>query len=179
MGRCARMTGKVARLAIGLAIGVAFVLPAAAASFYLFPVQEIEGMSAEGQKARRMLDPGVMARLFGDKAGQQAQAALVTQFVNQLHGAYPDSLIHARQVADNNIGQGHRFVNEGSLQCRAAPSFKVADTYAVVLAVQGRARRQRRGAGAGDAQPAVCPAESGQGCLHDERDGLYAVSIQP
>lgn len=135
MGHCVRMTGKIARLVIGLGIGLAIVLPAAAASFYLFPVQEIEGMSAEGQKARRMLDPGVMARLFGDKAGQQAQAALVAQFVNQLHGAYPDSLIHARQVADNNIGQGHRFVNDGSLQCRAAPSFKVADTYAVVLGI--------------------------------------------
>ena len=125
--------GALRALTLGLAAATA--IPAAAASFYLFPVQEIEGMSVEGRKARGMLDAGVMARLFGDKGGQAAQAAMVTRFVERLNSAYPASLIHARQVADNNIGTGHRFVNDGNLQCRAAPSYKVADTYAVVLGI--------------------------------------------
>jgi len=129
-----RRSAFAARLAAGL-LAAAAALPAAAASFYLFPVQEIEGMSPEGSQARALLDKKVMTRLFGGQAGQQAQAALLERFVGQLHQAYPQSLIHARQVADNTIGSGHRFVNDGSLQCRAAPSYKVADTYAVVLGV--------------------------------------------
>lgn len=124
-----------ARLGAALLAAAAASLPGAAASFYLFPVQEIEGLSQEGRKARALLDGAVMARLFGDQAGQEAQATLLARFVGQLNQAYPASLIHARQVADNNIGSGHRFVNDNSLQCRAAPSYKVADTYAVVLGI--------------------------------------------
>jgi hypothetical protein len=122
-------------LAAGLLAGLGSALPAAAGSFYLFPVQEIEGMSPEARQARTLLDPKVMARLFDGAEGQAAQAALLKRFVGQLNAAYPDSLVHAKQVADNRIGSGHRFVNDNSLQCRAAPSFAVADTYAVLLGV--------------------------------------------
>jgi hypothetical protein len=122
-------------LAAGLLAGLGAALPAAAGSFYLFPVQEIEGMSPEARQARTLLDPKVMARLFDGAEGQAAQAALLRRFVGRMNAAYPDSLVHARQVADNRIGSGHRFVDDNNLQCRAAPSFAVADTYAVVLGV--------------------------------------------
>ncbi len=122
-------------IAAGMLAGLGAALPAGAASFYLFPVQEIEGMSPEARTARSLLDPKVMARLFDGADGQAAQAALVARFVGQLGAAYPASLIHAKQVADNKVGSGHRFVNDKNLQCKTAPSFAVADTYAVLLGI--------------------------------------------
>ncbi len=120
--------------AAGLLAG-ALSASASAASFYLFPVQEIEGMSAQARKARSLLDARVMTRLFDGDAGTAAQVALVKRFVSQLAGAYPQSLVHARQVADSRIGSGHRFVDDNDLQCNAAPSVAVAETYAVVLGI--------------------------------------------
>lgn len=123
--------------AAGLALGAGAAPPAGAAghAFYLFPVQEIEGMSKEARQARSLLDARVMARLFDGDAGMAAQAGLVKRFVSQLAGAYPQSVVHARQVADSRIGSGHRFVDDNALQCKAAPSVGVADTYAVVLGI--------------------------------------------
>lgn len=122
-------------LIAAMVAGLGAALPTQAASFYLFPVQEIEGMSPEGRQARSLLDPKLMARLFDDTAGQAAQAALIARFVGQLGQAYPASIIHARQVADIKFGSGHRFINDSSLQCKTAPSFAVADTYAVLLGI--------------------------------------------
>lgn len=121
--------------AAGLLAALVAALPAAAASFYLFPVQEIEGMAPQARQARSLLDPKLMQRLFDDPAGQAAQAALIKRFVGQLGAAYPASIIHAKQVADNKLGSGHRFIDDNSLQCKTAPSFAVADTYAVLLGI--------------------------------------------
>ena len=117
------------------ALGLAMAGQAGAASFYLFPVQEIEGASKEGQAARSLLDKQVMERLFGGPAGQQAQAALVRRFVGRLAAAYPESVIHPKQVGDVNIGSGHVFLDRPDLQCKSAPSYNVADTYAGVVGV--------------------------------------------
>lgn len=121
--------------ASGLLLAAGAVAPAAASSFYLFPVQEIEGMAPQARQARSLLDARVMARLFDGDAGRAAQAALIKRFVGQLAEAYPQSLVHARQVADSRIGSGHRFVDDNDLQCKAAPSVGVGDTYAVVLGI--------------------------------------------
>ena len=109
--------------------------PAGAASFYLFPVKEIEGMSAQGRQARTLLDPGLMRRLFDEGDGKDTQAALVARFVRRLAESYPQSLVHARQVGDNRSGGAHAFVDDDNLQCKAAPTVSVADTYAVLLGV--------------------------------------------
>ncbi|SFB89973.1 hypothetical protein [Massilia yuzhufengensis] len=127
-------------LSAALLAGLGVALPAAGASFTLFPVQEIEGMSPQARQARSLLDAGLMQRLFDGAAGREAQVALVRRFVASLAQAYPESLVHARQVADNRIGSGHQFVNNNDLQCKAAPSVAVADTYAVVLGITRASR---------------------------------------
>ena len=107
---------------------------AAAGNFYLFPVQEIEGTSKEGQLARPMIDPRVMQLVFGDGTGA-TQRAVIAHFVASLNQAYPASVIHPKQVYDVNIGSGHKFVNDNDLACKQAPSYNVADTYAVVAGI--------------------------------------------
>lgn len=129
MGKLATWRAVLAAAALGLAG------QAAAASFYLFPVQEIEGASAQGQEARTLLDKGVMARLFGGAPGQEAQAALVRRFVGRMAGAWPESVIHPKQVGDTNIGSGHVFLDQPDLQCKSAHTYNVADTYAVVVGI--------------------------------------------
>lgn len=118
-----------------LVLGLGAWFGAGAAPFYLFPVQEIEGVSAAGQAARPLVDARVVDRLFGGAPGKQAQRAMVDHFVAQLGQAYPGSLIHPKQVYDTNIGSGYKFINDNDGQCRQAPSFNVADTYAVVVGV--------------------------------------------
>jgi hypothetical protein len=113
------MMRRLLQLSTALA-GLGLAAQAAAASFYLFPVQEIEGASSQAQDARGLLDKRVMERLFGGAGGQQAQAALV---------------IHPKQVYDTNIGSGHKFLDGSDLQCKSAPSYSVADTYAVVVGI--------------------------------------------
>ncbi|HEU4851300.1 MAG TPA: hypothetical protein VFT37_03990, partial [Telluria sp.] len=108
---------------------------AAAGQFYLFPVQQLEGVSQEAMQARPLVDKRVVDRLFGGPDGPQTQRALVADFVGRLANAYPASIIHPKQVFDTNIGRGHKFVNDGNAQCKQAPSFNVADTYAVVAGV--------------------------------------------
>jgi hypothetical protein len=128
--------GKLLQWKAALALaGLGLAAQAAASSFYLFPVQEIEGASQQGQAARTLLDKRVMARLFDGPSGQQAQAALVGRFVERLAQAYPESVIHPKQVNDTNIGSGHKFLNAPDLQCKSAPSYNVADTYAVVVGI--------------------------------------------
>lgn len=129
-----RMMHRLSAVPLALA-ALGWSAPACAASFYLFPVQEIEGASPEAQKARTLLDKGVMERLFGGESGKQAQGALVARFVGRLAHAYPESVIHPRQVNDTRIGSGHRFLAGPDVQCRSAPSFSVADTYAVVAGI--------------------------------------------
>lgn len=123
-----------ARIA-ALVLGLAAWSGANAASFHLFPVQEIEGVSAQGRAARPLVDARVVDRLFGGEPGKQAQRAMIDHFVAQLGQAYPGSLIHPKQVYDTNIGSGYKFINDDNGQCRQAPSFNVADTYAVVIGV--------------------------------------------
>jgi hypothetical protein len=130
------MMNKPLRWKVVLALAaLGLAAHAGAASFYLFPVQEIEGASKEGQAARTLLDKRVMARLFDGPAGRQAQAALVRRFVGRLAAAYPESVIHPKQVSDVNIGSGHVFLDRPDLQCKSAPSYNVADTYAVVVGI--------------------------------------------
>lgn len=108
---------------------------AAAGNFYLFPVQEIEGVSSQAQLARPMIDPRVVKLVFGGSTGQATQRAVVEHFVTSLNQAYPASVIHPKQVYDVNIGSGHKFVNNNDLACKQAPSYNVADTYAVVAGI--------------------------------------------
>lgn len=108
---------------------------AGAAQFYLFPLKELAGVSKEARASYPLLDPRVMAMLFDDASGRDVQRQLIDGFVHQLNGAYPDSLVHPRQVYDVKVGSSHRFVNDDSLQCKANPSVAVNETYAVVLGI--------------------------------------------
>jgi hypothetical protein len=108
---------------------------AAAGNFYLFPVKEIEGVAAAGQKARPMVDQRVVELVFGGEPGRATQRAVIEHFVTSLNQAYPASVIHPKQVFDVNLGSGHRFVNDDNLACKQTPSYNVADTYAVVAGI--------------------------------------------
>jgi hypothetical protein len=121
--------------ACALAAGILASASASAAQFYLFPVKEIEGVSAEARKSYPLLDARVMAMLFEGESGQQAQRQLVKQFVARLNEAYPSSLVHPRQVFDVKVGSGHRFMDDDSLACKSSPSVAVNDTYAVMLGI--------------------------------------------
>jgi hypothetical protein len=121
--------------AVAAACSLALSASASAAQFYLFPVKEIEGVSQEARDKYKLLDKQLMARLFDDQAGKQAQRQLIGQFVERLNAAYPESVVHPRQVADVKVPGAHRFVNDDNLQCKASPSVAVADTYAVMLGI--------------------------------------------
>jgi hypothetical protein len=128
-------SGRIAR-AIGFAaLQLAACASAVAGNFYLFPVQEIEGVFAQAQPARPMIDQRVVQLVFGGDAGRATQRAVVEHFVASLNRAYPASVIHPKQVYDVNIGSGHKFVNNNDLACKQAPSYNVADTYAVVAGI--------------------------------------------
>lgn len=127
MRRLVRTVAAVCALACGAS--------ASAAQFYLFPIKEIEGVSAQARKSYPLLDDKVMSTLFDGPAGQQVQRQLIEQFVTRLNEAYPASLVHPRQVFDVKVGSGHRFVNDDSLPCKSSPSVAVSDTYAVTLGI--------------------------------------------
>lgn len=120
---------------LAAAAALALSASACAGQFYLFPIKEIEGVSAQARATHQLLDPKVMHKLFDGPAGQQAQRRLLAGFVARLHDAYPASLVHPRQVGDVQVGAGHRFVDGDDLQCKAAPSVAVGETYAVVLGI--------------------------------------------
>lgn len=127
--------GAAAKLAAGL-IGLVVGTTAFAGQYYLFPVKEIEGLAAVAAgKERPLVDTRVIKKLFGERAGQEAQRNVVEHFVSRLNGAYPSSVIHPRQVYDVNVGSGHKFINDDQLACKQMPSFNVADTYAVVVGI--------------------------------------------
>lgn len=115
--------------------GLAFAAGAGAAQFYVFPLKEIAGVSAQARASYPLLDNKVMSMLFDGAAGQQTHAQLIEQLVARLNEAYPTSLVHPRQVFDVKVGSGHRFVDDDSLQCKSSPSVAVGDTYAVVLGI--------------------------------------------
>ncbi|HEX8601518.1 MAG TPA: hypothetical protein VF774_02660 [Pseudoduganella sp.] len=125
------------KLACGVAAVCSLALSASAfgAQFYLFPVKEIEGVSKEARDKYKLVDQKLMARLFDGDAGKQAQRQLIDQFVARLNAAYPESLVHPRQVADVKTGGAHKFINDDNLQCKASPSVAVGDTYAVMLGI--------------------------------------------
>lgn len=127
MGRLARALAALCAVAAGAS--------ASASQFYLFPVKEIEGVSKEARASHALLAPKVMAALFDGADGQQTQQLLVAQFVARLNEAYPDSVVHPRQVYDVKVGSGHRFVDDDNLQCKAFPSVALRDTYAVMLGI--------------------------------------------
>ncbi|MCC2971176.1 hypothetical protein [Massilia sp. IC2-476] len=124
-------------VARGIAAACALALSAGAsgAQFYLFPVKEIEGVSKEARDKYKLLDQKLMARLFDDEAGRQAQRQLIKGFVGRLNAAYPESLVHPRQVADVKVVGTHKFIDDDNLQCKASPSVAVGDTYAVMLGI--------------------------------------------
>jgi hypothetical protein len=126
---------RLSRFAAALA-GLALAASASASQFFVFPVKEIEGLAPSANPASQaLLDQGLVQKLFGGPAGQQAQRELVQHFVERLNAAYPDSVVHPRQVYDVRIGSAHKFVDDDSLQCKASPSVAVHDTYAVVLGI--------------------------------------------
>ena len=121
--------------ACALAAGTFASAGVGAAEFHLFPVKEIEGVSAEARKNYPLLDDKVMTMLFDGDTGQQTQRQLVAQFVARLNDAYPSSLVHPRQVADVKVGTGHKFLDDDSMACKSSPSVAVKDTYAVMLGI--------------------------------------------
>lgn len=123
------------QLSAGL-LGLMLSTIAGASQFYLFPVTEIEGLAkAAPGTARPLIDPRLVKKLFSETAGQEAQRSVVEHFVSTLNRAYPASVIHPKQVNDVNVGSGHKFVNDDQLACKQAPSFNVADTYAVIIGI--------------------------------------------
>ena len=123
------------QLAAGL-LGAVFSVAAAASPFYLFPVKEIEGLEkAASATARPLIDPAFVKRFLSGEQGQAAQRNVLDYFVAGLGSAYPASIIHPRQVYDINVGSGHQFINDDMQDCKKAPSFNVADTYAVLIGI--------------------------------------------
>jgi len=117
-------------------LGAAFSAAAAASPFYLFPVKEIEGLEkAASAIVRPLIDPAFVKRFLNGEPGQAAQRNVLGHFVSDLGSAYPASIIHPRQVYDVNVGNGHQFVNDDAQECKKAPSFNVADTYAVLIGI--------------------------------------------
>lgn len=125
----------VAKSMVG-AVSLAISAFAAASQFYLFPIKEIEGLVAAGPgTSRTLVDPRFVKLLFSEADGQAAQRSVVEHFVANLSSAYPASVIHAKQVNDVNIGNGHKFVNDNDLACKQVPSYNVVDTYAVIVGI--------------------------------------------
>jgi hypothetical protein len=127
MASLPRFAAALAALLIGAS--------ASASQFYVFPVKEIEGLAPGAREADGLVDRTVVQRIFGGAAGQEAQRKLVDHFVARLNDAYPESVVHPRQVYDVKIGSAHQFLNDDNLQCKATPSVDVHDTYAVVLGI--------------------------------------------
>lgn len=128
--------GRPARRLVAFALALACSAGAAASQFYLFPVKEIEGVAHTASPAGGMVDPRFIGKIFGDNpAGQAAQRRVVGQLVASLGAAYPASIIHPRQVFDTRLGGPHAFVDDDARACKQAPSFNVADSYAVVIGI--------------------------------------------
>lgn len=126
---------SLTKLAAGL-VGLAISTTVFAGQYYLFPVKEIEGLAAsEAVKERPLVDVRLIRKVFGGSVGQEVQRNVIEHFVSVLNSAYPESVIHSRQVYDINVGSGHRFVNDDHLACKQMPSFNVADTYAIVVGI--------------------------------------------
>lgn len=113
-----------------------FSLAVQANDFYLFPVKEIEGLAAANTKAvRPLIDQTFVSRFLGGDPGRIAQQTVLDAFAEELNRAYPESVIHPRQVSDIKIPGAYKFNNNNNLECKSTPSYGVADTYAVILGI--------------------------------------------
>lgn len=123
------------RLVAGTA-ALVFATSSLAADFFLFPVKEMEGLTiANSSVARPLIDQKFIKRFLTGNEGQLLQSNVINGFVQQLNKSYSGSVIHPRQVTDIKIPGPYRFVNDDRYACKAAPSYGVADTYAVILGV--------------------------------------------
>ncbi len=98
-----------------------------AADFFIFPVNELEGVSASIPPEKRpLIDKRVRDLLTGEH-----QAALLDGFSQKILASYPESTVHSRQVRDVQQGGGYRYIN--SPTCGEGFAVPVKRSYAVVI----------------------------------------------
>ena len=99
---------------------------ATASQFYIFPVNELDGVSNRvAPESRPMIDKRVRA-LFTP----EVQANILNYFSRELLKAFPDSAVHARQVTDVKKGQ-YKFID--SPICREGFNVDVKTSFAAVV----------------------------------------------
>lgn len=111
--------------------------PTLASQFYVFPVKEIEGVSAHGGAVARPLVDTEVARQY---LPPEVQRELLAHFVAEMAKAFPSALVHARQVGAAREGS-HRFVDDDNQACGVgAFTAPLGDSYAAVLGVTRASR---------------------------------------
>ncbi|MFD0668242.1 hypothetical protein ACT80S_11030 [Ramlibacter sp. MAHUQ-53] len=104
---------------------------AQASQFFVFPVKELEGVSNSLPPEKRpLVDPRV--RRLIDPA---MQASILEHFAGQVERAFPDSVVHARQVRNVRSGGAYRYINNDSLGCAEGFNVPVQQSYAVVAGI--------------------------------------------
>ena len=109
-----------------LLLALAWVQWCSASQFYVFPVNELDGVSLKvSPQSRPMIDQRVRALL-----SPQVQAGILGAFDKALLKAFPDSSVHARQVTDLKKGQ-YKYIE--SPTCRDGFTAPVQSSYAAVI----------------------------------------------
>lgn len=122
------MKKHIAAVTAALLAAVAGLLagPASAADFYLFPVAEMAGVSAQvDPKTRPLIDKRVRAMLT-----EAVQGQVLDNFRQEIVRAFPQSVVHARQVSDVRRG-AYRYID--APVCADGFTVPVRNSYAVML----------------------------------------------
>lgn len=101
----------------------------AQSQFFLFPVAVLEGVS--GDKPNPTLQKSVVAALKDEAT--RPDVAIIRRFQEAVARAFPQSTVHASQVANAGTGGTFEFIPDG--QCNARFRVPVSASYAMVLSV--------------------------------------------
>ena len=98
--------------------------------FYIFPIREIEGLNFNKKSAesRPLIDKKAI-----DIFDQNAQRQIISSFISSLATAYPNSIVHERQVRDAIKGK-YQYLSNGTT-CGDGFVAPVNKSYAVVAGI--------------------------------------------
>lgn len=100
-----------------------------ASQFYVFPVKELEGVSASIPAEKRPLIDKRVRELFT----ADVQTSILENFSKKVELAFPGSVVHARQVRNALAGGKYRLIDNDSLVCGDGFAVPVQQSYAVVI----------------------------------------------